>query len=193
MLGLLKGNLETERVAAHIKGMNRREFTMGLVAAGTASTIPAGALPAASASTTATAGFTHFQYRSSVFLAQMEGRCSAKLIAERFGMSPASAEAVQTHLIRKGYVTAPNALGVSRATPMTSRVGAAGTPGSAAPKPSVGAGKKTKLGELRERVWDRLKSESDQDLAEAEAPSQADVAPEDETEIAASDRSVPDA
>lgn len=98
--------------------MNRREFLGGLAAAGLAPVVPVPALvPSAGASApAAVAGnFTPYMYSMGVHHARTLGQCSAVILAENLGVSLDAAKAISTRLIKKGVLSAPNALGISRA------------------------------------------------------------------------------
>ena len=90
--------------------MNRREFAKSLAALGLAP-----ALPALSASAAQSAGFTPYMYGLGAHLARSKGGCSAALLAQKLGLAPEIAQAMQAQLVRNGIVAAPTTGGLAAA------------------------------------------------------------------------------
>lgn len=103
--------------------MNRREFISGIAAAGLAPMVPVPALTASAsaAAPAAVAGnFTPYMYSWGVHHARTFGQCSPQILAETLGVQMDVANAINMRLIKKGIISAPNVLGISRATdPLT--------------------------------------------------------------------------
>lgn len=94
----------------YIQLMNRREFAKSLAALGLAP-----ALPALSASAAQSAGFTPYMYGLGAHLARSKGGCSAALLAQKLGLAPEVAQAMQAQLVRNGVVTTSSTGGLAAA------------------------------------------------------------------------------
>jgi len=97
--------------------MKRRDFTKGLVAAVAAPALPLRSLAAASTTGAAAVGsnFTPYMYSWSVVHARGLGQCSTDILMSKLGIGAETAQAIGARMIKKGIISAPNALGVSQA------------------------------------------------------------------------------
>ena len=98
--------------------MNRREFTRGLASLGIAPALPLpalGAAPSAGVASAAVSAAAEKMYFWGWFSARVHDRCSPEMLQNMLKVSPEVAAEVNNRLIRNGAITAPNALGVSKA------------------------------------------------------------------------------
>lgn len=96
--------------------MKRREFTKGLAAAGLAPTLPLRSLTSVSTGTaTGAANFTPFMYSWGVTHARGLGQCSVEILIKKLGIGSETAAAINSKMIKQGIISAPNALGISKA------------------------------------------------------------------------------
>lgn len=155
--------------------MKRREFTKGLVAAGLSPALPLKALATASSTGAATvaANFTPFMYSWSVTHARGLGQCSTDVLMSKLGIGADTASAICSRMVKQGVISAPNALGVSKAlaqkTPLTSFKPVKDVPKSANRGP-VGASERTS--QPLKRIDDSIlhASNEKEDITEPEVP-----------------------
>jgi len=94
--------------------MDRRKFTQGMAALSLAPLVSTPVVAGAIAPVAANANFTPFMFAQGMNYARMAGECSPEILVSQFGMTTDVAQTITSRLVRRGLLSAPNALGVSR-------------------------------------------------------------------------------